>query len=427
MLKFSEELLQFIWRHKLLKPLPFITTSGSVVSVLHPGELNHDAGPDFFNAQVRINSVVLAGNIEIHIKTSDWLKHKHQEDKNYNTVILHVVYEHDTDLAQNLEHQVEVLELKSLINEKTLEAYTALATAKAKLPCASQLKTVKEIRLLSWIERMAIERLEEKVKRLEHTFLSYQGDYTQTFYALVMRSFGSKVNALPFELLSRQLSVQVLLKHTDSLMQLEALLLGMAGLLEKQFEDKYIQSLQNEFEHLKNKYRLKPLQKEVFKFSRMRPANFPDIRLAQLANMLHKHKEIFTGPQTVKTYAAWLMALKTEPTGYWKNHYKPDGKASTHKLSFGKASAESVIINAVTPFFFFYAKKLSKPEYADVSITLLNQCKVEANAKTRLFEPRRGDFRNAASSQGIIHLYDNYCSSRKCLKCGIAAAILNPS
>ena len=425
MLRFNEELLQFMWRYKLLKPLPFITTAGNEVSVLKQGELNLDAGPDFFNAQIRLNNIVLVGNIEVHVRTSDWLRHGHERNKSYDTIILHVVYEHDLELNQNVRNNVEVLELKNLLDEKTMEAYEKLVTTKTKLPCAGQLKNLDEIKFISWMERMTIERLEEKTKRIEQLFETFGGDYTQTFYTSLLRSFGFKVNAQPFELLAKQLPVNIILKHSDNLLQLEALFLGMSGLLENQFKDKYIRALQNEFEHLKNKYRLNPLQKELFKFSRLRPANFPNVRLVQFASLANSAKEIFSSPQKLNNYTALMDALQIKPEGYWKNHYTAGGKVSAKDLSFGKASAENVIINTFAPFFFFYSKKLAKPEYTDATIELLNKCKMEVNSKTKLFDVRKSSLINAAGSQAVVNLYDNYCVSRKCLKCGIAAALLS--
>lgn len=425
MLSFNEDLLQFIWRHKLLKPLPLITRSGNEVTVLRSGDLNVDSGPDFFNAQIKINDLILAGNIEIHLKTSDWLRHNHQRDKSYDNIILHVVYEHDVELEQNKDNNVEVLELKNLIDKQTLTTYSDLISTKDKLPCHKQIKDVNELKFFSWMERMTIERLEEKVKRIEHLFFANAGDYTQTFFILLLRNFGFKVNALPFELIATQLPATILLKHADNLLQLEALLLGMSGLLEEVYEDKYIQTLQNEFEHLKNKYGLIPLKKELFKFSKMRPANFPNLRLAQMAMLVHTHPSIFTQPQNHTDYEMLLSALQFGLDGYWKNHYKIGGRQLEKDLSLGKTSAENVIINTFAPFFFFYSKKLMKPEYSDFAITLLNACAMEANAKTRLFVAKKGVLVSAADSQAIINLYDKYCTQRKCLKCGIAAAILN--
>lgn len=427
MFRFSEELLQFIWRYKLWKPVPFITKAGNSLTILHPGELNLDSGPDFFNAKIKINDLVLVGNIEIHILTSDWLKHNHQQDKSYNTLILHAVYEHDTELDQNTKHNVEILELKDLIDEKTLQVYDQLSTTKTRLACNKQLQGVNDLKFISWMERMTIERLEEKVQRIENHFRVFEGDYTQTFYTCLLRSFGFKVNALPFEMLAKHLPVHLVLKHSDNLMQLEALFLGMAGLLNDQYKDKYIQNLQNEFEYLKTKYKLKPLEKEVFKFSKMRPSNFPNVRLVQFAALVHSHQELFTDPHSKMDHKILLNTFDVEVSDYWKKHYTADGKLLTKQLSFGKNSAEIVIINTFAPFFFFYSKKLAKPEFMEAALDLLKSCKMEVNTKTKLFESRKLHLQNAAASQGIINLYDKYCVSRRCLKCGIAAAILNPA
>ncbi|MDI1355467.1 MAG: DUF2851 family protein [bacterium] len=424
MLKFSEELLQFIWQHRLLLPKPLITQQGKEVKVIKPGDLNKNAGPDFFNAQIGIRDLVLVGNIEVHLYTSDWLKHGHQQDRSYDNIILHVVYEHDEDLPQNINNNVEVLELKDLIAPATISRYQQICSEREKLPCTKHLSDVEDLIFSTWMERMAVERLEEKVKRIEKLFEEFDGDYTQTFYSLLFRNFGFKVNSVPFEVLSKHLPVQLLLKHSDNLQQVEALLLGMAGLLDDQFENKYIQQLQNEFEYLRRKYTLIPLKKEIFKFSKLRPANFPNLRLAQLAMLLHVNRTLFLKPHTYSSYGDIKTALTITLEGYWKNHYTIDGNALTKELKFGTSSAENVMINTFAPFFFFYSKKLVKPQYGDLALDLLNACETENNVKTRLFSAKRPLPRGATVSQGIINLYDHYCSAKRCLNCGIASSIL---
>lgn len=424
MLRFNEELLQFLWQHKLLKPLPLITVSGKEITIVKNGELNKDSGPDFFNAQIKIENVTLVGNIEIHIKTSDWLKHKHQKDKSYDTIILHVVYEHDTDLAQNKNNNVEVLELKNLIAENTIESYTKLSTSKEKIPCSNQLATLNDLKFISWLQRMTIERLEGKVKLIEEHFKSVNGDYTQTFYVMLLRNFGFKVNNLPFELLSKNLPITTLLKHSDNLLQLEALLLGTSGLLNDQFEDKYIRQLQNEFDYLKNKYQIIPLNKEVFKFSKLRPANFPTIRLAQFARLINSKPGLFIAPYDFSNYEEIVLAFKINLDGYWKNHYNIDGNVTSKDLTLGLTSIENLIINTFAPFYFFYSKRTGKEEMNDLAIELLNKCDFEQNIKTRLFLNKKAVLKTAADSQGTIHLFDNYCTKKACLKCSVAASLL---
>lgn len=422
--KFNEDLLQFLWQYKILKPVPFVTTKGKEIVVLKNGELNKDSGPDFFNAQIKIDNVVLVGNIEVHIKTSDWLKHKHQQDKNYDNIILHVVYEHDTELDQNRTNNVEVLELKGLIAESTLATYNQLNSAKTKIACHNQLATLNDLKFISWLQRMTIERLEGKVSAIENYFKAVAGDYTQTFYFLLLRNFGFKVNSLPFELLAKNLPITILLKHADNLLQLEALLLGTCGLLENQFEDKYILQLQNEFDYLKNKYRIIPLNKEIFKFSKLRPANFPTIRLAQFAKLVNTKPGLFIAPYNFSNYEEITLALKVNLDGYWKNHYNMDGNVTSKDLALGSTSMENLVINTFAPFYFFYSKRTSKPEMTDLAIELLNKCDFEQNTKTKLFEEKKSLLKTAADSQAAINLYDNYCSKKACLKCGVAASLL---
>jgi hypothetical protein len=422
--KFSEELFQFIWKHRLLRPGRLFTKSGLEIEIIKPGDLNLNSGPDFFNAQIKLNELLLAGNIELHLKTSDWLKHNHQLDGNYNNIILHVVYEHDLELDQNKNNNVEVLELKTAIDEKTIKAYEQMSANKHKLACSGQLKLVSDIPFISWMERMTIERLEEKVKRMEHLFRFYDGDYVQTFYTCLLRNFGFKVNALPFELIAKQLPASLLLKHADNLLQLEALLLGISGLLEDQFENAYIRNLQNEFHYLKNKYQLKPLKNELFKFSKLRPANFPTLRLAQFARLIHSNNRIISSPYSFESHEELMKILTVKTDGYWKTRYKMDGKEQDNDLSFGKSSAENVIINTFAPFLFFYSKKLGKPELGDRALGLLETCSAEINSKTKLFEVKKSLLSNAASSQAVVNLYDNYCIPRRCLNCGIAVSLL---
>jgi hypothetical protein len=425
MLSFNEDLLQFIWQYKLLKPLPLISsTTHKIITVLKFGELNKDSGPDFFNALVKIDDITLVGNIELHLKTSDWLKHNHQNDKSYDTIILHVVYEHDVEIPQNTANNVEVLELKNLIDEKTILNYKSLINSKSKLPCNNQLKFINELQFGIWLQRMAIERLEVKMNKIENLFTQFNGDYSQTFYTLLLSNFGFKVNSLPFELLAKQLPISILLKHADNLMQLEALLLGCSGLLNQQFEDKYIHNLQNEFDYLKTKYNLISLNKSIFKFNKMRPANFPTLRLAQFALLINQHKEFLLYPQNYSSYNQILSNLKLEPTNYFKNHYKPDGNEISKSIVFGNLAKENIIINTLAPFFFFFSKKQLQPHYSDLALDLLSQCGFEKNQKTKLFLLKKSILKNAADSQGIINLYDNYCTKKQCLKCGIGTTIL---
>ncbi|MBA3665743.1 MAG: DUF2851 family protein [Bacteroidetes bacterium] len=424
MLNLKEDILQFIWQHKLLKPLPLITTSGKQIQILKPGELNKDSGPDFFNAQIKINELILAGNVEVHVKTGDWLKHNHQQDKTYDNLILHVVYEDDKPIRQNKDNNVEVLEIKNLVPENLLQNYGSLIESKSSLPCEPQLADISDLKFSSWLQRMLIERLEYKVKNMETIFQNVSGNYTQTFYTILLRNFGFKVNSVPFELLAKHLPVNTLLKHADNLLSLEALLLGSAGMLEDQFTNKHALALQNEFEYLKNKYTIIPLKKELFKFSKLRPANFAPLRLAQFAHLIFLHPELFQSPQNFNSFKKIESCLDFQLTGYWKNHYTLDGLATFSDLRLGHDSISNIITNTFAPFFFFYFQKTAASNYGQIPLLLLEASVFEKNAKTKLFSGKKHLFKSAADSQALINLHDNFCARRGCLNCGVAAAIL---
>jgi hypothetical protein len=420
----NEDLLQFAWQYRVLKPKPLITRSGKIVEVIKQGELNRDAGADFFNARIKLGELTLAGNIEVHVNSSDWLKHKHQHDKSYDNIILHVVYNDDKPIPQNQDNNVEVLELKDLLPDHLLSNYDDLFGSRTDIACQKQLQDVNELKASAWLSRMAIERMEAKTELIEQMFANFNKDFSQTFYAVLLKNFGFKVNALPFELLAGYLPAQILLKHTHDQKQTEALLMGTAGLLDENFEDKYMVNLQNEYEFLKHKYKLSSLKKEIFKYSRLRPANFPGLRLAQFAQLICAHPKLLAEPHTFNTVDALKKALYFEPKGYWKEHYRADGKKSSFDLKLGEDSVQNLLINTFGYFFFFYGKKLNKQNYCELALDILDKVKFESNIKTKNYASLSCGKRSGLVSQGLINLHDNYCSKKACLNCGIGAAIL---
>lgn len=418
----SEDLLHFIWQYRLLKPVPLITLSGNEVKIIRQGALNRDSGPDFFNAQIKLNNMVLAGNIELHVRTSDWRRHGHQHDPAYENIILHVVFQHD----EAHDSATEVLELKHYVSEEILEKYSGFERSGETIACAAQLGRVNRLTVASWVERMAVERLEHKVKGVDTVYEACDKDLAQTFYILLLRNFGFKVNSQPFEMLALQLPVNVLLRHRDNEAQVQALLLGMAGMLDEHFSDKNLQQTQNEFEFLRAKYKLVPLEKKLFKFSRLRPANFPGLRLAQFSALLCSGHQLLTSPHECRGYSSLMELLMVKPQGYWSHHYNASGEASKKELMLGTASAENIIINSIAPFLFFYGRRFGKEEPEQHALKLLEQCAFEKNAKTKLFGTQKEVLKTALAGQGLINLYDQYCTKKACLKCGIGAAILKP-
>lgn len=427
----KEELLHFIWNYKLFKPQHLLSVNGARLKIFYQGELNKDAGPDFFNARIEVDGITLVGNVEIHVNSSDWLKHGHENDNAYNNLVLHVVYRCDKTIEQNKKHNVEVLELKNYLDEKIIKKYNSLITSDGALPCFKHIKDVENLKLQSWLQRMLIERLEGKTEYVRHVFASANNDFSQTFYLMLARNFGFKVNAEPFELLAKQLPLSVLLKHSSNLFQLEALIYGCAGFLNKPYKAKYLQQLQNEFEFLKNKYKLKELDSSLWKFLRLRPANFPTVRFWQFAMLIHKCNALFTNPEKFNTTKLLHEAISYKHEGYFSNHYKPDGKEVKTLKGIGKNSIENIIINTMAPFLFFYGQQTGKDKFIDSAIECFENLPFEDNVKTRYFlkaglkfSQRDAFGKNAAQSQGLITLFDNYCKNTRCLDCGIASSLL---
>ena len=425
MLNPGEDLIQFIWKHRLLKPGEMFTTRGSKLKIIRTGDLNTDSGPDFFNGQVEVDGVSLAGNIEIHVRTSDWTRHGHESDPAYDNIILHVVYHHDHELLQNTSHGVEVLELKHHIDPHVLDTYSALAASTSGIPCSGQLSSLDDFHFTSWLTRMKVERLEYKTERIASLYHECRGDYAQVMYLLLLSNFGFRINSVPFELIARHLPLQILLRHRDRIEQLEALLLGTAGMLGEQLSDRYLLSLQNEYFFLRNKYRLFPLDKSIFKFSRLRPANFPALRLAQFAAFLHRDARMLIYPIDEHNVDLIKDNLVAGLSGYWKNHYTTAGNKTERTLNLGEDSAENIIVNTIAPFFFFYGNKTSSEKHREIALDMLEKCAPENNVKTRFFSAKKHLLENAADTQGAINLYDNYCCRKKCLGCGIGSRIIS--
>lgn len=419
-----EELLHFIWNYKLLNTQTLRSVSGIPIKIFHQGELNKDSGPDFFNAKLDVDGITLVGNIEIHVNSSDWSKHKHENDRAYDNLILHAVYNYDKVIDQNTQHNVEVLELKNYIDESIIKRYNKLMSSPYDLPCSGEISNTNSLQLTSWLERMLIERLETKTEYLRHVFASTQNDFQQTLYLMLARNFGFKVNAEPFELLAKHLPLSILLKHSGNLLQLEAVIYGCAGFLDQPYKDKYIRQLQNEFEFLKNKYKLKELDVNLWKFLRLRPANFPTVRLWQFAMVIHKGAHLFKDPEHFNSVDTLTKAISHPHEGYWKNHYKFDGPEIKTPNGIGKTSVENILINTLAPFLSFYGRQTGNDKFTDAALTCFEKLEFEDNVKTRHFTNAGLKFKTSGESQGLINLFDKYCKNTRCLDCGIASGLL---
>ena len=415
----AEELLHHIWQYRLYNFAGLQTVEGASIEVIRTGELNPNAGPDFLNARLKIGGTDWAGNVEIHVRSSDWIKHQHEGNPSYENIILHVVFENDLEESVGA---FPTVELKHLISDQVLRKYESLSSSTADLPCRTQFLEVPSIVRNGWLDALIISRLHRKAQWILELMDKVNGDMEQVFQIALFRSFGMSVNAAPFELLAHSTPWRTLAKHQDDLFQLEAVLFGNAGFLSEP-EEPYQAKLSKEYEFLKTKYSLHPMGPSVWKFSRMHPKNFPTLRIAQLASLYHEKAAFLSGFRT-KNVSDVMKSLLIEPSEYWQSHYRFGKEFATKSNRVGEQMARNIIINVLAPFLFALSEREAKPGLKDEALAVLSALKAEKNAKTREFENVGFKPENALESQALIELKSNYCELKKCLICRIGANIL---
>lgn len=424
-MNFPEDFLHYAWQFKSFDFTDLQTFDGESITIMHQGLLNKNSGPDFSNAKIIIGGTTWAGNVEIHLKSSDWLKHNHQTDTAYTNVILHVVYEHDAEIKRHDGSILPVLELKSRISAELIEKYVNLFLNLNDFPCIAQIQHVDGVIINSFISRTLIERFEQKSKMVMETLDELKGNWDETFYRFIARNFGFKVNAVPFELFAKAIPQQVYGKHKNNPLQIEALVFGAAGFLNDHFEDEYPVKLKKEFSFLKKKYNIEPVEVSLWKFMRMRPQNFPTIRLAQFAALIIQSNHLFSKILEIKNVSALRTLFENLPVNtYWKTHYHFKKEAKAVSIQIGKTSVDNILLNTVALFLFAYGKFTDDQFYINKSMKLLETLPAEKNAITEKFTTAGVEMVNAFSSQGILQLKKQYCDEKKCLSCGIGIKIL---
>ena len=425
----KEDFLQFIWKHGLYLKDKLETTDGDPVEIISAGQSNHDSGPDFFNARIRIGQTDWAGNIEIHQKSSHWYQHRHDSDAAYDNVILHVVEVHDKTV-QVKSHQLPTLILG--YRDEILNNYEGLLKSKHWIACCERLPEVDPFILRFWFSSLMIERLESKtaeiVKLLEHN----HHNWNETFYQMLARNFGMKTNALPFELLAKSLSLGILSKHKNDLFQTEALLFGQSGLLnETLLGDDYFLSLRKEYSFLYKKYGLSGIESHLWKFMRLRPINFPTVRIAQLAMLIHHSSALFSHILETEDLDQLRQLFKVTASGYWDTHYrfnKPSGENRPKAL--GQTAFDNLVINTIVPMLFVYGDQHLDQGMKDRALLLLEKLDAENNQIIRKWNESGIESRTAFETQALLQLKNNYCDHKKCLNCQLGAKIItstNPS
>lgn len=420
----KESFLHFLWRWRRFDLNDLSATTGEKIEIIHPGELNDHAGPDFFNAKIRIGSTLWAGNVEMHVQASEWLVHGHDSDPAYDNVVLHVVWEEDRPVVRPNGERIPCIALRGRVPLRLLQIYERLTHESAWIPCQSFFSTAAAVVRLNWLDRLLVERLEEKTGAIAALLAASENHWESAFYCSLARNYGLKVNAEPFEALARSLPVTILAKHKNNLMQIEALLFGQAGMLDAVFSEPYPQQLAQEYRHLRHKYSLVPLATHQWKFLRLRPANFPTVRIAQFAALIHQSAHLFSKILETTEVRSLLHLFDAEPGAYWQTHYQLDKPSAKREKSPGRNFVELLIINTITPFLFHYGKVKDDETYQKRALNLLENLSPESNAILDGWANLGVASKNAYQTQSLIHLKTRYCDAKRCLECGIGNAIL---
>jgi hypothetical protein len=423
----TEELLHHLWKFRLFDQLELKTTSNDPIEILKPGEHNHDAGPDFFNSKIKIADTLWAGNVEVHIHASDWKKHEHQHDKSYDNIILHVVYHADQQIYRASGEPIPTLEIKTRIAASYYRNYLKFKLSTDWIPCEKQLATVPAIVLNASLDRLLVERLEEKSKQIRAVLDVNKMNWEETFYQVLARNFGFKTNALPFELLAKSIPLLLLGRHKNSLLQIEALLFGQAGFLEQHFQDRYPQQLQNEYVFLKQKFKLNAIDNHLWKFLRLRPLNFPTIRIAQFAALVYASIHLFSKIMDAEKLDELKGLVNINVSTYWQSHYLFDKRSADRKKSLGERSVHNLIINTIIPFMFVYGKAKADERYIERALQFLEELEGEHNSIITNWKSLHVPVEKAYATQALLQLKNAYCDHKKCLHCSIGNYLLkNP-
>jgi len=420
----TEDFLHFIWKQHLFDKSNLETTAGEKISVEHPGTHNIDAGPDFFNAKIKIGKTLWAGNVEIHLRSSDWKKHSHNTDKEYDNIILHVVNEDDAEIKRSDKTLIPTLVLSDRIDKSLVDNYEKLISSRYRIPCEQQISSVKDFLVNHWLERMLVERLERKSDALFSLLKQNKNNWEETFYFLLAKNFGFKLNAQPFEELARATPLGVLAKHKNNLPQVEALLFGQAGMLDKKFKEEYPSSLKREYDFLKVKFKLEKQVSAAWKFLRLRPSNFPTLRIAQFAQLVHHSSHLFSKILECEKINKIRKLFDVTASGYWDSHYVFEKKSVSKQKTLGASAMDIIIINSVVPLIFSYGMFRSEEHYKERALRLLEQLPAEKNSVISKWESLGIKVGSSFRSQALLELMNEYCSPKKCLHCNIGNKLI---
>ena len=421
----QEDFLHYIWKHKKFRFNNLETTTGESIVVTSVGQHNFNSGPDFFNAKIKVGDQLWAGNVEIHIKSSDWFLHSHEQDKAYDNVILHVVWEDDTEVFRKDNTPIPTLQLKDVVDVIMLNNYEKLFAKQNKwINCENDFPSTDDFVLTNWLERLYFERLERKSETINTLLVASKNDWESVFFKMLTKNFGLKVNGESFFSLGQSIDFSIIRKTQSNPHVLEAFLFGQAGLLEQDIENAYYLDLKNEYKFLKQKFGLQNNQVLPLQFFRLRPSNFPTIRLSQLANLYNKHQNLFSKVIELNEVEDFYELFKVSTSDFWETHYtfQKTSKTSIKKLS--KSFVDLLLINTILPIKFCYAKQKGVEIDSEI-IKIATAITSEKNNIISAFNNLKKVSKSSLDSQALIHLKTEYCDKNNCLKCAVGNQFLN--
>lgn len=420
-----EDLIQFIWRSKTVLDKPLYLSNGLPVSIINPGLFNTNQGPDFLFAKIQIDGVIWNGHVEIHIKSSDWLAHQHDTDPNYQNIILHIVWIHDKEV-QFKDRVLPCLELKNFVDQELLNRYENLMNHNDSIACHSFLDGISTQLKSIQIERMMVERLEQKTENINADLLQNQWDWEDLFYKKLAHYMVAPVNSGAMDSLTAKIPLQLVLKNSSDLIELQSLFFGVSGLLSEPCQDSYFKMLCKNFTHQQLKFDLQTMDAFQWKLLRLRPAHFPSLRIAQLTALLYKMPHLFSKVVEAGDLKSIYLIFDVSPGIYWQDHVGFSKPCRYKNLAaIGKQTKEILIINVVIPFLFAYGTVQQKPAYCQRALDWMQSLKAEKNNIVYMWKSFNFAMDHAGQSQGGIQLYRCYCIAKKCSSCLIGNEILN--
>ena len=416
----KEDFVHTVWKFQLFNQKEFTSVSGQSIRVVHPGYSHINAGPDFTTARIYIDEILWIGNVEIHVNAAEWYAHQHQTDPAYNNVILHVVFtnHHKPCITEN-GNVLNTLVLEPYIDKEILNTYATLSEDLRVLPCVNWWNKIEKSVIEHWLERMCVSRLEEKSIDLKARLSNLNEHWDQLFFEILSRQLGFHVNALPMERLARSLPTELFQKNVDNPLFVEAILFGQAGMLNREFKDDYPNDLKNEYQFLKQKFNLTPIDEFNWKFSKLRPSNFPTIRIAQLAGILQTHPRIFSECLHLENPKDIFSFFDVATHTYWDTHFVFDKSSKAIKKRIGEESLNQLLLNTMCNIWVLYGNVYKEFEYIQKALDLMSLLKVENNRYVSMFKETKYKFESSIHSQALIFLWEQYCNEKKCLTCSI--------